>query len=86
MTVALPSPPVVPRPTVTISGTYPAGFTLSFPTTADTNVTYYLEYTTDLAGETNWTTIASTPGTGATADLQDLNPSDQQRFYRIRMH
>jgi hypothetical protein len=85
MTVALSNAPVVVRPAVTISGSYPAGFTFSFPTVANASVTYYLEYTTNLTGAMNWTTIASTPGTGAIANLPDSNPSGTQRFYRIRI-
>ena len=84
MTVALPSP-AVPRPTVTLSGSYPAGFTFTFPTVASATLTYYLEYTTNLAGLITWTTIGSTPGTGAVASRSDPNPSDSQRFYRIRV-
>jgi len=77
--------PAVPRPTVTISGSYPAGFTFSFPTVASPSVMYYLEYTTNLTGAMTWNTIASTPGTGTLASLPDTNPSGQRRFYRIRV-
>ena len=70
---------------MTISGSYPAGFTFSFPTVANASVTYYLEYTTNLTGAMSWSTITSTPGTGAIASLPDSNPSGQQRFYRIRV-
>jgi hypothetical protein len=48
-------------------------------------VRYYLEYTTNLVGALSWNTITSTPGTGAIASLPDPNPSDSQRFYRIRV-
>jgi uncharacterized protein YraI len=76
---------VVPRPTVTISGSYAGGFTFSFPTVASASVMYYLEYTTNLSGAITWTAIGSTPGTGAIASLPDSNPSGSQRCYRIRV-
>ena len=56
MTVTLPSSPVVPPPTVTISGAYPAGFTFSFLTVADGSVMYYLECTTNLPPLEAWET------------------------------
>ena len=64
---------------------YAAEHSGSFPTVASATLTYYLEYTTNLAGLTTWTTIGSTPGTGAVASLSDPNPSDSQCFYRIRV-
>ena len=74
----------MPRPTVTISVPYPAEFKFSFLTSTNASLTYYLEYTTNLAAPIGWTTIGSTPGSGTTASLFDLNPSGAQRFYRIR--
>jgi hypothetical protein len=85
MTVAISNAPAVVRPTVTIAGSYPAGFLFSFPTVANASVRYYLEYVTNLVGALNWSTITSTPGTGAVASLPDSNPSGHQRFYRIRV-
>jgi hypothetical protein len=85
MTVAALQAQVVPRPTVTISGSYPAGFTFSFPTVANPGLTYYLEYSTDLTPPFAWATIISTPGTGSIATLPDPNPPDSQRFYRVRV-
>jgi len=85
MTVTPTNAAVVPRPTVTISGSYPAGFMFSFPTAANASLSYYLEYATNLSGAISWNTITSTPGTGAVASLPDSNPSGQQRFYRIRV-
>jgi hypothetical protein len=67
-------------------GSYPGGFTFSFPTVANPTLTYYLEYTTNLAGAITWTAIGSRPGTGGVASLSDPNPPDQQCFYRIRIH
>jgi len=75
----------VPPPLVTLSGSYPAVFIFTFPTFADVSLRYYLEYTTNLARPTTWTTIASAPGTGALTSLSDRNPPDPQRFYRIRV-
>jgi hypothetical protein len=85
MTVSKPAAPAIPPPTLTISGSYPGGFTLSFSTVAEGNVMYYLECTTNVPPLTGWTAIASTPGTGASAGLSDPNPPDRQRFYRIRV-
>jgi hypothetical protein len=85
MTVAALQATVVPRPTVDISGSYPAGFTLSFQTVANPGLKYYLEYTTNLAPPVAWTTVVSTPGTGSIANLLDSNPPDSQRFYRVRV-
>jgi hypothetical protein len=85
MTIALSRAPVVPPPLVTMSGSYPDVFTFTFPTFADPNLMYYLEYTTNLARPTAWTTIASARGTGALTSLSDLYPPDPQRFYRIRV-
>ncbi len=85
MTVAPPSALVIPPPTVTISISYPGGFVFSFPTVANTDLVYSLEYATNLIGPVTWTRLASTPGTGAIANLSDSNPAGSQRFYRIRV-
>ena len=85
MLVTLSNAPVIVRPTVAITGAYPAGFTLSFLTVANSNVIYYLEYVTNPVPPTVWTTLTSTPGTGAQTTLSDSNPSGLQRFYRIRV-
>jgi hypothetical protein len=73
------------QPRVTISAPYPAQYMFSFPTLPDADVTYYLEYATHLAPTAVWTPIASCPGSGTIANLFDLNPSGQRRFYRIRV-
>ena len=52
---------------------------------ANSNVIYYLEYVTNPVPPTVWTTLTSTPGTGAQTTLSDSNPSGLQRFYRIRV-
>ena len=85
MTLGQPATPVVTAPTLTISGSYPGGFTFSFPTVADGSVVYYLECTTNLPPVAGWTTIGSTPGTGALAGLADPNPPARQCFYRVRI-
>jgi hypothetical protein len=85
MSVTLSNATVIPRPAVTISGSYPAGFTFSFLTIANGSVRYYLEYTTNLSGAIGWNAITSTPGTGAIASLPDANPPPEPRFYRIRV-
>ena len=85
MTVALSNAPVIPRPTVTISGSYSAGFTFTFLTVASSNVVYYLDYRTNRTSPAVWNAITSTPGTGAAANLSDSNPSGAERFYRVRV-
>jgi len=85
MTVDRSSASAVPRPAVSISGLHPAGFLFSFPTVAGSSVRYYLDYATNLTAAMAWTTITSTPGTGAIAGLPDPSPSDAQRFYRVRV-
>jgi hypothetical protein len=84
-TVASYNPLTISRPTVSVSAPYPAEFMFSFLTTSNSSVTYYLEYSTNLASPMEWTTIGSTPGVGAAANLFDLNPSGQRRFYRVRV-
>jgi hypothetical protein len=83
--VSKPTTPAVSPPTLTISGSYPAGFSFNFLTVADGGVIYYLECTTNLPPLAGWNTIASTPGTGALAGLSDQNPPNRQRFYRLRI-
>ncbi len=83
MTVGFSSVPIVPRPHVTISAPFPAQYMFSFQTATNAGITYYLEYTTNLTPPVAWTTIASTPGNGALANLFDLNPMGQRRFYRV---
>jgi len=85
MSLPPPAPLVIPRPTVTIAGSYPAGFTFSFLSVASSSVMYYLEYTTNLPPLTGWTAIGAAPGNGGMASLSDLSPSDSRRFYRIRV-
>ena len=46
---------------------------------------YYLEYATNLVGTISWTTLGSTAGIGAVANLSDMSPSGAQRYYRIRV-
>jgi hypothetical protein len=84
MTVSPPSSVAISRPTVTISGSYAAGFTFNFVSVASSSVMYYLECTTNLPGLSNWSTIAATPGTGGVTSLSDPDPPDSRRFYRIR--
>ena len=85
MTVAPPLAPIAFPPTVTVSGSYPAGFTFSFLSPANATITNYLEYKTDLAAPGGWTTVASKPSTGTLTSLSDSSPSGAQRFYRIRV-
>jgi hypothetical protein len=85
MTVAPPLAPLAFPPTVTVSGSYPSGFTFGFLSLANASITYYLEYTTNLIPAAAWTTIASRPGTGTLTSLSDPNPPSSQCFYRLRI-
>ena len=76
---------IEPLPPMEVSTPYPAEYMFSFLTTSNPSVIYYLEFTTNLTPPIGWTPMASTPGTGAIANLYDLNPSGQRRFYRIRV-
>ena len=80
MTVPPPSAPVV-----TITGSYLAGFTFTFTSLGNRNLTNYLEYTTTLNPPNTWNTITSAPCSGVTTILSDPNPTGAQRFYRIRI-
>jgi hypothetical protein len=73
--------PVV-RPLVKIS-TAPQKFTFSVAPTVS-GKTYYLEYVTTVTS-TSWNPLGSTPGTGGTVTLTDLNPPDVRRYYRVRV-
>jgi len=84
MTVAPPIAPIAFPPTVTITGHYSAGLTCTFLSLATPGITCYLEYTTNPAAHSAWTTISSTPSTGSMTGLSDPNPPDGQGFYRIR--
>ena len=79
MTVATPI-----TTTVAIYGSYPAGFIFTFASLGNRNMTNYLEYTATLSPPRTWTTITSAPCTGDMTILSDANPTDAQRFYRIR--
>jgi len=72
------------RSTLMISGSGAAGLTVTFASLGNTNLTNYLEYTTTLKLPHVWNTVTSTPCTGNVISLSDPNPTDQQRFYRIR--
>ena len=85
MTVAPPLALIAFPPTVSVSGSYPAGFTFSFLSLANANITNYLERKSSLTLSGGWTTITSSPSMGTIANLSDPNPIDQQCFYRIRI-
>jgi hypothetical protein len=85
MTVSPPIAPIAFPPTITSVGLSPSGFACSFLSLANPNITYYLEYTTDLTPPASWTAVASTPGTGAQTVLSDPNPPGTQGFYRVRI-
>ena len=51
---------------------------------ATIGVTYRLEYTTNLLAQPPaWLSAATTNATAATVTLDDANPIDGQRYYRI---
>ncbi len=85
MTVSPPIAPIAFPPIITTFSLSPDGFTCSFLSLANPEITYYLEATTNLVPPSAWTPISSTPGTGGMTSLSDANPPGQQRFYRIRI-
>jgi hypothetical protein len=78
-------------PTLSISNNL-AGYSLRFNSilTAPLTpvpLTNYLEYTTVLSNSPDpsvWTTLSATECNGTLTTVVDPNPSDAQRFYRIR--
>lgn len=85
ITIAPPLQALAFPPSPFISGSTAAGYTLSFLSPSNGNIHYYLECRTNLDQADKWTTIASTPGTGALTALSDPHPADPCRFYRIRV-
>ncbi len=62
------------------------GATMSVQIPSTPGVTYRLEYTTDLLAQPPvWWTAASTDAVDATVVLEDADPADDHRFYRIVM-
>ena len=60
------------------------GATMSLQISSAVGVTYRLEYTTNLlAIPPTWLPAATTNGTGAAVTLEDADPADAQRYYRI---
>lgn len=57
------------------------GFSVSLP--SQSGRVYALQYKNSLAG-TTWVTLALTAGNGSVLTLTDPNPTDSQRFYRVR--
>lgn len=75
-----------PAPEPIVIGHGPGGgassMSLQIPSTL--GVTYQLQYTTNLLGQPPvWLPAATTNGTGAEVTLDDANPIDGQRYYRI---
>ena len=79
MTVA---PSDIPR-TLKLTGSYPAGFTITLQSTPGTTV--YLERTSNLNAPVAWTPVTSTPGTGAAVSLLNTSLDLHQRFYHVRV-
>ena len=75
----------VAPPILTPARAYPAGLTFSFSSVATANVTYVLDYTTNLVPPVHWTTVASEPGYPVITSLADRTAADKQRFYRVRV-
>ena len=57
------------------------GFRLSLPT--ESGRTYRMEYKRSLS-DPDWIALPLAPGSGGTQTLLDPNPTDKQRFYRVR--
>ncbi len=82
------SPPLAPiafPPTAMVSGSYPAGFKLTFLSPANANIIYHLEFTANLAQPSTWTEVDAASGNGSLISLSDPNPVGSRRFYRIRV-
>lgn len=60
----------------------PGGAEVSMSIPSVTGINYGLQYTTQLLPP-NWIDVMSLGGTGAGITLEDLNPTDDQRFYRV---
>ncbi len=60
----------------------PGGTEVSMTMPSVAGITYGLQYTTQLLPPT-WIDVTSLDGTGADIVLEDLNPTDAQRFYRV---
>jgi len=58
------------------------GTSFAFSFASETGTTYLAEYTPTL-GTTNWQTLATITGSGATLKVTNVNPSSAARFYRV---
>ena len=74
-----------PAPEPIVIGHGPGGgATMSLQIPSTIGVTYQLQYTTNLLGRPPvWLPAATTNGTGAEVTLDDANPVDGARYYRI---
>ena len=59
-----------------------ASFTLSFPTEA--GPTYTVEYKFIL-DDTSWQVLTNVPGTGLPITITDNGPTNEMKFYRVRV-
>jgi hypothetical protein len=74
--------PLPPAPVAKTASRLGGSFSVRVATTS--GFTYFLEYTTSLAGGT-WTTAAQTPGDGTLKTLVDPAATDPARCYRVRV-
>ena len=73
-----------PAPEPIVIGHGPGGgATMSLQIPSTIGVAYRLEYTTNLVPPVVWSAAATTNGTGAEVTLDDANPVDGARYYRI---
>ena len=73
-----------PQPIVIGHGPGGGAASMSVQIPATVGVTYQLEYTTNLLAQPPaWLSAATTNATAATVTLDDANPIDGQRYYRI---
>ena len=86
MTVTPPTPSttLIPQPVVAITHSQVPSLLFSFATVNDAAVMYHLETKSDLAAP-DWITIASTPGSGGVALLEDADAKSGRGFYRVRV-
>jgi hypothetical protein len=72
----------IATPAPVISSVTRSGGTVNISFLAANGSNYRVEYTTSLS-PANWQLLQTVNGTGTPVTVQDINPPDPQRFYRI---
>ncbi|HTD65101.1 MAG TPA: hypothetical protein VK846_01055, partial [Candidatus Limnocylindria bacterium] len=71
---------VAPRPALVFAGGTNGPLQFSYPTM--TGVNYILESATDV---TNFSSLATNPGSGGVLNFTQTNPAPAERFFRVRL-